>query len=62
MLIEHDEPLHCEINYPTIKGVKVVQCFIDGEIFDESIKIHGKWYPIDTEAGEVYYDDPEIIH
>ena len=62
MLIYDDEPLNCEINYRSVKGVNVVQSFINGELFDESINIHGKWYDFDSEAGEVNMDYAEEIH
>lgn len=53
---------HCEITYRKVRGLKVVQCFVDGLLFDESTNVHGIWYPIDTECGELHYNDPEIIH
>lgn len=62
MQIYDDEPLNCEINYRSVKGVNVVQSFINGELFDESINIHGKWYEFDSEVGEVYMDYAEPIH
>jgi hypothetical protein len=56
------ETQSCEITYRKVRGIKVVQCFVDGLLFDESTKVHGTWYPIDTENGELYYDEPETIH
>ena len=61
MTIYDDEPLNCEISYRKVKGVNVVQSFINGELFDEFINIHGRWYWIDTETGHVD-SVPEEIH
>ena len=58
----NDKTPVCEISYRKIKGMDVVQCFVDGFLFDESTNIHGTWYPIDTECGELFIDYPETVH